>query len=94
MESYKYICDGGCIKIGNSDFAIRITNDYGDGDHRLYIGTAKELQQIMPKSAKFVGSIEGKFSVYDYDYGQNVLCELAGSYAIFKYEGTIYLERR
>lgn len=94
MKTYKYICDGGCIKIGNKSFSIHITNDFGDGAHRVYVGTEKDLEQVMPKNAKFVGSVEGIFNIYEYDYGDEVLCELSGSYSIFKYSGLIYLVKR
>lgn len=93
MEKYEYSCDGGTIKIGNDDFSVHITNDYGDGTHRVYIGTEKEISNIEPADAKYVGSIKGKFNIYEYDCGNEILCNLEGRYGISKYNGAIYLSK-
>lgn len=93
MKKYIYSCDGGCIKIGNEQFNVHLPNGYGDGFHRIYVGTEKEIENLRPKDSEFIGSIEGKFNVYEYDCGNEILFELEGCYAIFKYKGTIYFER-
>ena len=91
MKMYKYSCDGGTIKIGNDDFSVHITNDYGDGTHKVYIGTEKEIFDRKPYDAKYVGSVRGKFNIYEYDCGNEVLCKLEGRYSVYKHAGTIYL---
>ena len=38
IEKYSYSCDGGCLTIAsNKDTYIGLFNDYGDGEHTLYI---------------------------------------------------------
>ena len=92
MKVYEYSCDGGSIKLGNEQVNIHLPNGYGDGSFDIYIGSEDEID--IPKEATFIGSIEGKFYVYGYDCSNSqILCELEGTYAISRYEGTIYLER-
>ena len=93
MKKYEYSCDGGSIKIGNDEFSVHITNDYGDGTHKVYIFKEKEISNIKPADAKYVGSVRGKFNIYEYDCGNEVLCKLEGEYSVFKYVGSIYLSK-
>lgn len=92
MKKYTYACDGGALMVGNDDFTVHFLNGYGDGHFSVFVC------DTIPKGKKnkvdFVGSIDGKFNIYEYDCSKDkVLCKLEGRYGVYCDNGDMYLER-
>jgi len=108
MEKYYYSCDGGALALGNETFCTHYMNNYGDGEHRVYIKKRDESFPRMDFGASFdeiyhfEGSIQGTFNIYNYDClcsherenHENILATLTGKYGIysFKHSGDMLLE--
>lgn len=103
FDTYEYSCDGGTLMLGNKDFQASFLNGFGDGCFPIYIGT---LGRSVPKEfhgdrVRFVGSIEGEFNVYSYDWlkgdelvnSDNILATLNGRYGVYACEGYMFLEK-
>lgn len=96
-----YACDGGSIYIGTIGARVQIPNNYGDGEHTIYVHNASEP---VPDNTEFRGTIEGDYiRVYDYDGytteelidPDTVLLELKGRFGIYavKNSGDMILQR-
>lgn len=102
-KEFQYGCDGGCVVIGNADFQMHVTNDYGDGTHfiRVYDGFNSAPNKMNGRAVKFIGTACGTFNVYNYDCldeedltdFDNILCTLCGKYAVYTCYGNIFLEK-
>ncbi|MBR5272780.1 MAG: hypothetical protein IKU25_05230, partial [Clostridia bacterium] len=78
----------GSLMVGNDDFTVHFPNGYGDGVFTVTVSDKKPTG----KRHKFIGSIDGKFNVYDDDCDKDtVLCELDGTYGVYCNNGDIYL---
>lgn len=99
-KTYWYGCDGGSILIGNESSRTQITNDYGDGEHKVIVCSEGEYNT---KGFDFRGTVGGTdVNVYDYDclHGddlnnpEHILCKLKSGhrYAVSVCNGTILLE--
>ena len=82
----KTISDVGGLKIGNSDFSIIVPNGIGDGETRVAI-----VEKFDEKLLKFFTSIEGKFNIYKYDCGNEIVETIEGKYGIFNGESFVVL---
>lgn len=83
MKEYEYICDGGSLKIGVDSFSCCYMNNYGDGDHTLFVfDDDQEFEKVYARF-KFVGCVSGRGNVYYYDCDDDVLFEFSGTYAVY-----------
>ena len=101
MKVRKYGCDGGCIVIGNGSCRFHVPNSYGDGEHRVIVGTDDEMRMTKYKGKRdmfqldweWIGVVEGDvMNVYGYDclHGdgdadREVLFTLHGKYSIYRH---------
>ena len=88
-KSHKTISDAGALKIGTDNFSILIPNGRGDGETRYAILNSKEF--YASDLMTYFTMIDGKFTVYSYDFGDDIKEYLEGSYHIYYYEGLIAL---
>lgn len=96
MKEYKYSADGGSIRIGNDNFSIRLSNDYGDGSFTVYIIDYDEMGRLLAQGYNLVGEIRGECNLYDYDgvvYEGKIITTLKGVYSIYIKSGTVILEK-
>ena len=83
MKQYEYICDGGSLKIGVDGFSCHYLNNYGDGEHILFVfDDDREFSRVYDRF-KFIGCVSGKGNVYYYDCSEDVLFEFNGTYAVY-----------
>ena len=94
FDTYEYSCDGGSLMLGNKDFQVAFPNDYGDGRHSVYVGTAGRTvpDTFHGDRVKFVGSIDclEENELVDSD---NILVTLNGRYGVYACEGYMFLEK-
>lgn len=93
MKTRRYSCDGGCIAIGNGSCTIHLPNGFGDGSHRVMVGTKDEMRKTkfggnrleFGMEWRWAGIIEGDaINVYDGD----CLCgDVADSHILFTLHG-------
>lgn len=93
MKKFKSYADAGSILIGTTDFGILISNDYGDCETTIIVGTQEDLDAF---NKKFLTCLDGKFNIYRYDCCQrkenDILTTLNGKYGIYNACGTVYFE--
>ena len=84
MKQYKYICDGGSLRIGVDGFYCHYLNNYGDGEHNLFVFDNETEFRDLSACFQFVGSVSGHGNVYYYDCcDDDVLLEFNGSCAVY-----------
>lgn len=84
MKQYRYICDGGALMLGCDDFKCHYMNDYGDGEHNLFVFVSESEFNDVYQAFKFVGHVSGKINVYYYDCDDDdVIVQLDGLYAVY-----------
>ena len=100
-----YMCDGGCLLIGNGSSRFSIPNGYGDGKHRVIVTDEKEEVQKAKKyygeHMEWLGVVEGDaVNIYNYDcyraneLSENVLFTIHGEFDVYSAVGTMYLVKR
>ena len=90
-KSQKTISDAGALKIGAGGFAVNIPNGYGDGEMRYAVLNDDEF--YASDLMHYFTMISGKFNVYSYDCGDDILEELDGTFQVYFYEGLVALVR-
>lgn len=93
-KSFKTDSDRGGVMIGNENFNVIISNDYGDGTTRCGIFKRMEEDGIFLRNImRFITVVEGEFNIYFDDCRKvedNYVKEtLNGKYAIYAYEGFV-----
>lgn len=89
MKEFNYSADGGSLMLGTETFRARFTNGYGDGEFTV---TIDENGEVDLHGWCFVEDVEGKFNVYDYDFGNaEILTTLEGRYGIYNCYGDMLL---
>jgi hypothetical protein len=78
--------DAGSLKIGNDNFSILIPNGYGDGRTLYSVVNSSDFNMDM---MKYFTLIEGKFSIYSFDCGNNRIETIEGKYQIFHSDGLV-----
>lgn len=88
-KSQKTISDAGALKIGTDNFSILIPNGRGDGETRYAVLSNDEFhaRDLM----HYFTIISGKFNVYSYDCGDDIIEELDEKYQVYFYEGLVAL---
>lgn len=71
VKIIKTVSDVGSLKVGNDDFSLLIPNGYGDGEMTCYITTDVNISE--KDGFKYFSLLSGKFNIYDYDCGDNVI---------------------
>lgn len=85
--------DAGGLKVGNDEFSIIIPNGYGDGVTRYAVLEEDDITIDISDAMDYFTSINGKFNIYDYDCGNNILEVIEGTFAVYRYEGIIIFEK-
>ena len=93
--------DGASIKFGDDDsnFAFYLYNGSGDGENRIAVISEEELQlertDMTALDFGLIGVLEGKFGVYQYDCGNEILKTLQGKFNVYqhKYDNYTVLEK-
>lgn len=89
-KCFRTTSDAGGVKIGNENFSIVIPNNLGDGLTRIAILNEKENNS---SAFNFMGAIQGRFNIYNYDCGDKVIKTLQGRYLVYSKNGFVVLER-
>ena len=90
-KCFKTESDGGSVKVGNENFTISIGNGHGDGTTRIAIFTKDDF--FNEDMMNFSGiKLEGNFNIYDYDFGNDVVMILKGTYYVYYYDGLVAFE--
>lgn len=85
-KNFKTLSDVGGLKIGNDQFSIIVPNGAGDGETIVAI-----VENFDEKLLRFFTSIEGKFNIYKYDCGNEIVETIEGKYGIFHGESFVIL---
>lgn len=91
-KSQKTISDAGALKIGTNNFSILIPNGHGDGETRYAVLNSEEF--YASELMTYFTMINGKFTVYSYDCGDDILEELDGKFHVYFCDGLIALVNR
>lgn len=88
-RSTKTESDAGALKIGVNGLFVLIPNGHGDGTMRYAVLEHDDFYAsgIM----HYFTIIDGKFNIYSYDCGNDILEELDGRYRVYYYEGLVAL---
>jgi hypothetical protein len=93
-KQFKTYSDVGGLKIGNENFSMIIPNGYGDGTTRVAIFEERYIEnEFNDMMLKFFTSVKGKFNIYGYDCGNEVVKTLEGDYNIYYGDGFIAFQR-
>ena len=88
----EYSCDAACLKIGNKDFSVLISNGFGDGTFKVFSFNPKD--EIVYAKEKI--TIQGTdIKIFDYDCSGGKPVEgvsLTGVFTVYAKNGNIYLE--
>lgn len=94
MEQIYTESDAGGILVGTKDFGVKISNGYGDGTTEIII---LDINEELPKNAKYKQCLEGKFNIYNYDCSkrldEDIVCTLTGRYGVFRDDYSIYFQK-
>lgn len=87
-KCFKTFSDAGGIKVGCDAFSMTIGNGIGDGTTRVAVFTKDDA--FNANMMRYSGiSVNGKFSVYDYDCGDTPIIELNGNFFVYTYDGLV-----
>lgn len=87
---YKTISDAGSVKVKIGNTSILIPNGHGDGITRVVdFSDINNFNDHMFTRGSLV-TLEGKFSICDYDCGSDEIVELDGKYSVWVYEGIVF----
>lgn len=82
--------DIGSLKIGNEQCSFYIRNGYGDGEMYGFIfDKDNEYISAIDHFMEYSSLVDGKFDIYDYDCGDDVLCSIEGKYMIYYFNGNV-----
>lgn len=109
MKSYIYHCDGSQLVLGNENFLVKIYNNHGDGAHKIYVtepgetpmcvaGCDVSTEEQLKHNFESIGTVHGKFNVYNYDYlkgeelvdASNIIVVLEGHYHVYVEKPGVY----
>lgn len=80
------------LKIGNDNFSICVSNGYGDGVTKFAVfKKGNPYICAIDHMMDWQITIDGKFNIYSYDIGNDVVLELEGSYIVYSYNGFVAL---
>lgn len=83
--------DVGSVKIGNDNFNILVPNGYGDGCTTvLILGKNEEPRE----NNHYICTIEGDYSIYSYDLGDEVIYQLYGKYNIYNSHNSVVVFKK
>lgn len=88
--------DIGAVKVGNSNFAVNISNKYGDTyNNDIFIIESEKGQNLNFDFAKFETEIIGTdMNIYDYDCGNTIQYKLKNErYGVFAYERLLIFQK-
>lgn len=87
-KCFKTDSDAGSVKVGNGAFSTLINNGAGDGTTRVAVfakGDAFNADMMA-----YAGiTLDGNFSIYDYDCGGDPIVALDGKYSVYRYDGLV-----
>lgn len=78
------LADAGGVKIGNDNFSFIIPAG-GDGSIEVAIS-----QRNIDLPMRYFTSIEGKFDIYSYDCGDDIVASLNGRYGVYAEGGLVF----
>lgn len=80
------------LKIGNDNFSVGVSNGYGDGIMKFAVfKKGNPYINAIDHMMDWQVTIDGKFNIYSYDIGNDVVLELEGSYIVYSYNGFVAL---
>lgn len=89
-QKHSAYSDIGSLKIGNNSFNFIISNGLGDGKTPVYIfNKNNEMNHVVRNIFKIQTTVRGKFNIYNYDCGNEIMLELDGNYNIYSFNGKI-----
>lgn len=88
-KKHTLYADAGSVKFGTDDFSFLVSSGGGDGKVRFAV--FEDEKEFNDRAFKFSTTINGKFNVYQYDCGEEILMQLEGKYFVYKNNGFVCL---